>query len=345
MTKYRLLFWLIMCLLMVLAGTIGLAWQQADMARTVNIKGTMIGSFFYYASWLMPLLLLLIMAGWWRKQVSLWVMLFSSAILLLGIYARFIEPNLLVVKHTQIKTGYSLKIALISDMHYGLFSTSADMQRLVNKLNTLDVDAVLVAGDWTYEPPQPIPLVDLLKPFQQVKHPIYSVTGNHDERMPGPPLAAELHSALIANGVTPIEGQSVDLGHVRVAGLLDLWAHQRQQRRERRQSEHKKQPLYWQSALAVQDKPLLLLTHNPDAIFNLPPLTQPFLVLAGHTHGGQVNLPIVTHNILRFATIGHFKRGLYTLKEGQVFVTSGIGIVGLPLRFNMPPTIDVLEFY
>ena len=60
-------------------------------------------------------------------------------------------------------------------MHYGLYSTPQQMQRLVAKLNSLNVDAIVVAGDWTYEPSKKISLTEQLKPFSQLKYPIYSV--------------------------------------------------------------------------------------------------------------------------------------------------------------------------
>jgi hypothetical protein len=215
-------------------------------------------------------------------------------------------------------------------MHYGLYSTQQQMQRLVDKLNSLDVDAVVVAGDWTYEPSQLISLTEQLKPFSQLKHPIYSVTGNHDEQTPGPPLERELNAALIANHIHPIEGRSVRLGGVRLVGVDYL---------KPVESVH--------FLLSLSDnKPLLLLTHDPDTLDELPPITQPFVMLAGHTHGGQVNLPILSKRMLMEFTHGHYQRGLYPLaRQNQIFVSSGIGMVGLPLRFAMPPVIDVLEMY
>lgn len=299
-------------------------WPSKD--DTVFLK-----SFLFYASWLMLVFLPLVIWTYKHKKVSTGFAVVTIIGLILGIYARFIEPNMLIVKHTPIKTGYSLKLALISDMHYGLFSTPQQMQRLVDKLNTLDVDAVVVAGDWTYEPSQKMSLTEQLKPFKQLKHRMYSVPGNHDEEMPGPPLAKELKAALIANNIQPIEGESIDLGQVRLVGIADLLPRRTLLKRL--------------SALEIQDKPLLLLTHNPDSRYELPKLNQPFVMLAGHTHGGQINLPILTQKILVFMTKDVYKRGLYSLPENnQIFVTSGIGMVGLPLRFAMPPVIDVLQF-
>lgn len=309
-----------------------LAWHMASQVWFSNEPKILFKAFLYYQSYIMPCFLLLVLWGFKEKQVSTGFMLIAVIGSVLGIYARFIEPNLLIVKQTKIKTGYVLKIALISDMHYGLYSTEWQKKRLVNKLNSLELDFIVVAGDWTYEPRQTISLTKQLAPFKQLRHPIYSVPGNHDEQMPGPPLAKELRQALITNNIKPIEATTVDLGKVRLVGLADILSLDYRQPRV--------------AALQQQDKPLLLLTHNPDSLLYLPKLSQPFVMLAGHTHGGQVNLPILTDKILALTTVGHYKRGLYSLaNNNQIFVSSGIGMVGLPLRFNMPPTIDVLNFY
>ncbi|MCB1660086.1 MAG: phosphohydrolase, partial [Pseudomonadales bacterium] len=176
---------------------------------------------------------------------------------------------------------------------------------------------------------QIIDLATQLAPFSQLKKPIYSVMGNHDEQKPGPALTKDLRRALLANNVKPIDGTSIDLGVVRLAGIGDIEI---------------PSDLKALTALALQDKPMLLLTHNPDSKYALPKMQQPFVLLAGHTHGGQVNLPVVTQKVLNLVTKQGYKRGLYPLAEGQLFVTSGIGMIGLPLRFAMPPTIDILQF-
>lgn len=308
------------------------AWQMTIQAWPSNEELTFLKAFLYYQSYIMPLFLALVIWGFKHQQVSKGFMLTAVIGCVLGIYACFIEPNLLLVKESKIKAGYSLKVALISDMHYGLYSTPWQMQRLVNKLNTLNVDMILVAGDWTYEPPKNVSLTDQLAPFKQLKLPIYSVPGNHDEEMPGPPLAKELKQALIANNIKPIEATTVDLGKVRLVGVADLLPTETREMRL--------------NTLKQQDKPLLLLTHNPDSVLYLPNLIQPTVILAGHTHGGQVNLPIITKQILQLLGKQGYKRGWYPLENNnQLFITSGIGMVGLPLRFAMPPTIDILEFY
>jgi predicted MPP superfamily phosphohydrolase len=93
-------------------------------------------------------------------------------------------------------------------------------------------------------------------------------------------------------------------------------------------------------ASVPEGAPVILLTHNPDVFVNVP--ARVLLTLAGHTHGGQVNLPLLGRLVVpsqfgeRFA-IGHVH------EDGRdLFVTPGIGTSILPVRFGAPPEISVL---
>jgi hypothetical protein len=86
--------------------------------------------------------------------------------------------------------------------------------------------------------------------------------------------------------------------------------------------------------------PVIVLTHNPDLFVRVPPRV--LLTLAGHTHGGQVNLPVLGRLIVpsRFGeryAIGHVH------EDGRdLFVSPGIGTSIVPVRFRVPPEISVL---
>jgi uncharacterized protein len=241
---------------------------------------------------------------------------------LVTLYARFVETEKIIVRETHISVGATLRIALISDLHIGLFQGTAQTQKIVDALNQLDVDVVAVAGDWSYEPTRP--LAELLAPFSQLRHRIISVPGNHDEEQPGPPLATELRNALIAHGVEPIEDSVAQVKGLRIVGIGDRWA-----RKDR-------VPM-----LDESDLPIIALAHNPDSVVRL--IGTPIkTLLAGHTHGGQINLPVLTRRVLRGSTKGAYKSGLYRRADTQVFVTSGLGMTGVPLRLFQPPIIDVL---
>jgi uncharacterized protein len=243
------------------------------------------------------------------------------------IWARFIEPSMLVVYERQLANTCGVRVALISDAHMGSFWRNHDLNRLVDKLNTLEVDAVLVAGDWTAEPPRN--LTQVFAPLSRLRHPIYSVTGNHDEQHPGPPLTEDLLKALSSAGVQNIEAQRVKLGQCELVGLGDL--------RAGSASKHVKALANTPSAVPASQR--IVLTHEPETAEVLPGEYAAW-VLAGHTHGGQVGLPWITQRILRKY---HFQQGVYKLPKTKLFVTSGVGMSGVPFRFRVPPAIDVLS--
>ena len=86
----------------------------------------------------------------------------------------------------------------------------------------------------------------------------------------------------------------------------------------------------------------LLLAHQPDTYAFVPPGSA-FLGMAGHTHGGQIRLPWLTGLVLRSLTRNPWWDGLYDTPAGRIFVTPGVGTIGLPMRFGVPPTIDVIS--
>ncbi|WOB06268.1 metallophosphoesterase [Piscinibacter gummiphilus] len=245
-------------------------------------------------------------------------------------WARFIEPQRLVVRETRLGQQCGAQVALISDIHFGKFTRERELNRLVDRLNTLPIDAVLVAGDWTYGPPHD--LAAAFAPLARIKYPVFGVLGNHDEQMPGPPVADELREALTALNVKLIDGKRVWLGRCTLIGIGDLYAGIADSQVQHLQLDPPANPA----------ERRVVLTHNPDVATLMKP-GMASLVLAGHTHGGQVYVPVLTQLMLKRNTRGAYEQGLYPLPDTRLYVTPGIGTDILPLRFLVPPTIDVLS--
>ncbi len=304
------------------------AWFEQGHAIYVAAK-----LFLYWSSWLLLPALLYLAAQAYIAIINKNCRLASCVLLAFATlscfaWGRFVEPRVLRVRATAISSVCQQRIALISDIHAGLFVRESTLERLVDKLNALHVDAVLVAGDWTYEPTRDLDAY--FSPFKQLHHPIYAVLGNHDESYPGPQLNTALRASLSRNGVRVIEGARVPLGGCEVIGLADHSA------------DIDAEKLKEVSLPNDAGLPTVVLTHNPDVAALLAP-RQAQLVLAGHTHGGQIRLPFLTDIVLRAFTRGAYDHGIYKLAHTRLFVTSGIGMVGLPFRFAVPPTIDILE--
>lgn len=256
----------------------------------------------------------------------------ASAALLIFIWARFIEPQWIRVQRTELSgVGLSAELALVSDIHLGVFKGRRFLERILADVDALPVDALLIAGDLTYEPQGQSQSLDaLFAPLAHVRIPVYAVLGNHDQQRPGPDIDQALRAALRRHGVHIIEGEIVQpRPGWRLAGLGDNWA-------------GKDDPRFLQQARSTL--PTLVLAHNPDSALRLRP-ADARLLLAGHTHGGQIRIPWLYRKAIPSAY--GFDRGEQFAQTPagpiRVFTSVGVGEVGLPMRLFNPPTIDWLS--
>lgn len=303
----------------------------------------MIKPLIYLASYIwFPFALLCLWLIVRKPGVMRWLSLATLILSLPLAWARFIEPRLLFVheESLDLRNGASetakVRIALFSDTHFGVYPNAMPMRRIVDRINLENVDAVMIAGDFLYElPSERIP--EAISPLSNLNAPVFAVMGNHDVGFPGPLYGSALFDALREAGVILVENRSYDLilngQSIVIAGTSDLWQGQYDFEFE---------------ADFPDGAPVLLLTHNPDMAFQVPSSVDFDLMLAGHTHGGQIRLPIpgLTRRVI--PTNYPFDTGLHYVPlvrfetPKPVFVTPGTGMVGLPMRFRRPPRIDIL---
>lgn len=263
-----------------------------------------------------------------RRPGGRWLAIGLLIASLVFVWARFVEPRIIQVRETTLAgTGVRARIVLISDIHLGIYKDAAFLDRVVDRINALSADTVVIAGDFTYEPRQRS-LHALFAPLSRLHAPTLAVLGNHDQQAPGPDIDRALRAALTDNGVCIIEGRIITTGAgYRWAGLGDRWA-------------GKDDPGFLHAA--PSHLPTLVLAHNPDSAVGLAPGVAA-LVLAGHTHGGQIRIPWLYRQVIPSAH--GFDRGEQFADGPQgrvrVFTTSGVGEIGLPMRLFNPPTIDV----
>ena len=328
-----IIFYFYLILVVLAIWAVSQAWRSQACTETIHPFKAFVHLLVFYLSYLLfPLIVFSVYAGW-SGYFSLHQSIFIFLLSLFLTYARFIEPHLVHVRQHQYRLNpdqpftKSVKVALIADLHVGLYSGHERQLRIiVEKLNQAQPDIVVVAGDWTYEPEHK--LAEELQVLRQIQAPVYSVPGNHDEQYPGPPIQELLKHALDVNEVIDIEGQIVEFDEFRLIGIGDLWAG--------------KTDMRFMPELP-QDKPWLILSHNPDTVDMVPELPLRPLMLSGHTHGGQVELPWLTNYIMKKVSILGHKKGFYEHEHADVFVTVGTGMVGVPFRFRVPPTIDIIE--
>jgi predicted MPP superfamily phosphohydrolase len=256
----------------------------------------------------------------------------------LALWAFVIEPDRIVVREeTIVIQGWPpafdrLRIVLVSDLHVGSpHITLEKLRRVVETINQQQPDLILIAGDFVIQDVlggefvEPEPIAAELKNLR-ARDGVFAVLGNHDWWYDGERIMRALNNGgirVLENDVARVER---DGNSIWIAGLADLWT---------------RKPLITTTLGKIPEPATVIaLTHNPDIFPNIPARVP--LTLAGHTHGGQVNLPLLGRRVVpsefgeRYA-IGHISENGHHL-----YVTPGIGTSIIPVRFRVPPEITVL---
>lgn len=269
----------------------------------------------------------------WKKRIRVTLVALALLVACVTFWAFLVEPNRLVVRHEGIaidkwpKELDGLKIAVLSDIHVGAnFIDEHKLRLIVERTNHLQPEMIVILGDYmTGARVEPEVFSAVLKELRAPLG-VYSVLGNHDWWWDG----TRVRRGLEANGIKVLENEVVEVkgrgSAVWLAGLADLWT----------------RPQYIDETIAKvpPGQPLIALTHNPDIFPNVPERVH--LLLAGHTHGGQVRLPIVGTLIEPSRFGERFVRGHVNENNHHLFVTTGIGTSIIPVRFGVPPEVVLL---
>ncbi|HKO13188.1 MAG TPA: metallophosphoesterase, partial [Acidobacteriaceae bacterium] len=224
-----------------------------------------------------------------------------------------------------------MRIVQISDFHYAEYSEAYFLREMVNRVNRLRPDMVVMTGDFVSNGPLPISwarrhAVGCAEILGRIACPLrYAIMGNHDAAVGQKYVMGPLREygiPVLLNRSVPLErgGQRLWL-----AGLDSA-------------DEGVSRPE--QAIPQANGEPMILLAHEPDI---LPQIARykVDLMLSGHTHGGQVRLPLLPP--LHLPPLGkNYVEGLFHYGRTQLYVNRGIGAVGLPFRLNCPPEITVL---
>jgi uncharacterized protein len=223
------------------------------------------------------------------------------------------------------------RIAMISDIHSGPFMSKADIEPYVTRINSLKPDVILLPGDFIQNRDEEIEVV--CETFRHLRAPygVYGSTGNHDYFADADHVSRELQLA----GVNMLrnEHRIIDPNGEKLAliGIDDV------------RSGHPFHALFRQAARGLDPSiPNVLLCHKPYYMDEAAELGLDLMV-SGHTHGGQIVLARVFNSVITpAALISGYIEGLYRLDATQMYITRGIGMVGIPIRINCPPEISIL---
>jgi predicted MPP superfamily phosphohydrolase len=250
-----------------------------------------------------------------------------------------IEPGLLRVTATEITTPNwqtywsPLRIAVVSDLHVG--SPHIDLKHLesiVEAVNAQKPDLVLLLGDFMadgyYESVPPTTIAPVLGRLS-ARHGVFAILGEHDWRTGD----TSVQGALKRAGIKVLHNQAAPVRPAKgrrlwVVGLADPASGER--------------PDYGKAAKPIpRGEPVFVMMHNPVQIDEVPAsVTASF---AGHTHGGLVKIPFADHlRLVPADTDKSLARGLIQIGRKTLFVSSGIGSSGIPLRLNLRPEIAIV---
>jgi len=227
-----------------------------------------------------------------------------------------------------------LRIAHLSDVHAGIHMSEEKMREIVKQTNALGPDLIVQTGDMIDISQSFIP--DYVRAFRDLHAPLGVVTvlGNHDRYTGQDAVIRGVKDAgqvFVKNGAHVIERGGAALALV---GIDDP----RNWRADDPQDDDLDEAL--RLTPPAKDAFRILLAHRPGAFDGAAPRAIP-LTLAGHIHGGQFYLPVVGWSPGRLITkyvMGHFTQG-----TSQLYVSRGIGVVGVPLRVFVPAEIALFE--
>jgi uncharacterized protein len=252
--------------------------------------------------------------------------------------SRLTEKNYDLVLPNWPKACAGFKVAVASDIHAGApYIGTEKIDRMVAMIQAQKPDVVLLPGDFVIQEVlggnfiTPEALAQQLKPLLKTSR-VYAALGNHDAWLD----SARVQKAFENAGIAVLDDTAVSITHTDVAcqfwlvGLSDYTEGKREYAKA--------------FAMVPEGAATLAFTHSPD-IFPGIAAENFSLLIAGHTHGGQVRLPflgrpVVPSNYGQRYAIGHIVEA-----KRHLLVSPGIGTSILPVRFGVPPEISYLHLH
>lgn len=213
----------------------------------------------------------------------------------------------------------------LSDIHHSPFTSLEHITRCVKICNRLKPDMFVLTGDYvSHEPEYIAPASEILGELR-AEFGTYACLGNHDHWTDAEMVTDALRDA----GITVLINEGV---RAKLRGDASVWI--------AGVDDHMVGKTDLEAALrgSYEDEMKLLLAHNP-IIFRQAVRNEVDLVLSGHTHGGQVKMRERRGILAR----RKLTSGLHERKNTQIYITRGIGTVVLPIRYQCPPEISLIE--
>ena len=250
----------------------------------------------------------------------------------------YIQAKKLVTR--EIREDLGAKIVLLSDLHFDTVLVNHD--KIIREVNKAKPEVITITGD----------LCSNMKYFYRVerfinklsadnKCPILVTLGNHDNKIFA--KTGYLKQDYIAkieksgNNVHVLENDSFIYNNVFFGGLADARTNK---------ADCNELTENWRAKATENGYKFILLTHNPDIVMKIDEKNSPDIILAGHTHGGQMKMPfnieftLLKNDILPKKNIYY---GMHTYEGKKMYITSGIGCSALPFRILSTAEIVIIS--
>jgi predicted MPP superfamily phosphohydrolase len=251
----------------------------------------------------------------------------------LSAYARLVEPYYYLVSETDVfiknlpERFEGFRITQLTDIHHSKILGIGEVRRVVSLAQQTKPDMFVLTGDYATSYRRFIePCAEALSSLSAPEG-VWAVLGNHDHYT-DPELTTQAlerqHIAVLNNKNTTLR-RGPDA--IQLTGIDDwTWS-----------------AADWIKAFSgLNQIPTILLSHQP-SVLEFEEVKKVSLILSGHTHGGQIKLPWLGAPA-RFATKDlRYAQGLFRYGDVQLYVSSGTGVIGLPVRFGVRPEIAVLR--
>jgi predicted MPP superfamily phosphohydrolase len=235
----------------------------------------------------------------------------------IGFDAVCCEPNLIKLRHIHLKSQVpGLRWAHFTDVHHK--GDRAHLERAVEIINDQKPDFVCFTGDLVEDKRY---VDEALEIFSSIKAPLYGIPGNHD-------YWAKADFEQIKRSFAKQDGKwlmddclEIENGKVRLWGVIGAA----------------------RPPFAFKENQLnLLMSHYPVWVERLQPSDQFHLIMSGHSHGGQVRIPLYGALIVPF-DVNEYELGMYQTPSGPMYVNPGIGYFYLNVRFCCRPEVTIFE--
>lgn len=257
-----------------------------------------------------------------------------AALCFMTIIYSLIEPYLIREKTIEFvnkdipKALTKMKIVFITDIHHGPYFSEKRVESLVKRINKMEPDMILFGGDFIEDGTDYIESC-----FRQLKkleatYGKYGVLGNHDYWGDHEMVREGMKNAGIE--VMDNKSQWIEVGgdKIKLGGVGDLY----------------EDVQYLEPTIEdVEEKDfVLLLSHNPDYVEEIKTKKIDF-VLSGHNHGGQVTIFGLWAPLIPSLYGQKYRSGFVKTNSTQVYISRGVGLNALPIRFFAPPEITIVK--